>query len=379
MQTFDAVVVGLGGVGAAALYELARRGRRVLGIDRFLPGHDRGSSHGQTRIIRQAYFEHPDYVPLVLAAYDRWKALEQQTGQSLYRQTGLLQVGPADGQVIRGVLESARRHQLPVEILPPEQIARQWPGFVVLPSLVGVVEQRAGFLRVEHCVQAQVNQAIAHGAALCVGQAVTRWQRRGGDLVVETDREKFRAGRLILAAGPWAGQLLRDLHLPLQVRRKPVFWFPPQSEVYRVEQGCPAFLYELPEGIFYGLPQHDLSGVKLAEHSGGAVVDDPTEVDRRQHPDDLQRIDRFRATCLPQLGRQPGRHSVCMYTMTPDEHFVVDRHPDDPHIAFAVGLSGHGFKFTCVLGEALADLALEGKTPLPIDFLGLSRPPLRGA
>lgn len=373
MLHYEAIVLGTGGVGSAALYELARRGVRALGLDRFEPGHDRGSSHGVTRIMRQAYYEHPDYVPLVLLAYRRWAELAERRREALYHEVGLVQVGPPDGEVLPGVLASAQAHGLEVEELSAREIESRWSGFRVHAPLAGVFERRAGYLRVEECVRAHIAEALALGAQLHTGLTVRRWQVTGSSVLVETDRESYAARWLIVAAGAWARELVGDLGLRLEVRRKPVFWYETAGSAYRADRGCPCFLYETAAGIFYGVPEIDAWGVKVAEHTGGAPVADPLAVNRDMDPEERARIEAFLSTCLPQAAGRLTRHTVCMYTMTPDAHFVVDRHPAWPQVVFAAGLSGHGFKFTGVLGEALADLALEGRTSLPIGFLAADR------
>ncbi|HVX59407.1 MAG TPA: N-methyl-L-tryptophan oxidase [Pirellulales bacterium] len=377
MAHFDAIVLGTGGVGSAALYHLAKRGVRALGIDRFPPGHDRGSSHGATRIIRQAYFEHPDYTPLLLRAYELWAELSERCRQLLFQETGLLQVGPPKGEVVSGVVACARQHQLEIEELTGREISARWPGFRVAEASSGVFEKRAGYLAVEACVQAHLSEACKAGAELLTPCTALDWQTSGSGVVVSTDRGEFSAGALIVTAGPWAGQLLNDLGLRLEVRRKPVFWFEAIETAYSAARGCPCFLFELPGGIFYGMPQIDATGVKVAEHTGGAVVADPLQLKREAEGAERRRVEEFLAACLPQVSRRQTRHSVCMYTMSPDGQFIVDRHPSHQGVVFAAGLSGHGFKFTGVLGEALAELALQGETQAPVGFLALSRSGLR--
>jgi sarcosine oxidase len=377
MDHYDAIVLGVGGVGSAALLHLARRGVRALGIERFAPGHDRGSSHGQTRLIRQAYFEHPDYVPLVLRAFDLWRELEAAAGLQLYRQAGLLEIGPPDGEVIRGVRASAAAHGLKIENLSAAEAERRFPGFRVPGDFSAVFEEQAGYLLVERCVVAHANEAVRRGAELRVGETIRSWRPEGTGVIVETDRGKYGAGRLIITAGAWAGQLVGRLGIPLVVLRKALYWFQARGDGYRVERGCPAYYYELARGSYYGIPQIDEAGVKVAEHTGGAVVADPLSVDRGLDPDDQRRVADFVAEFLSDATSECTRHTVCLYTMSPDAHFVVDRHPEHPQVAFAAGLSGHGFKFTPVLGEALCQLALDGKSNLPIGFLSTGRESLR--
>lgn len=373
MPTFDVIVLGCGAAGGGALWHLARRGLSVVGIERFAPPHDRGSSHGRTRMIRQAYFEHPDYVPLVLRAYEQWAELEAAARRTLFRETGLLEIGPPTGHVVPGVLAAARQHNLAVDELSPDDVARRFPGFAVPEGMNGVYERRAGFLRVEDSVRTQLEQAVRAGATLKTDEAAVRWRIEGANVVVETDRGRYEAARLVIAAGAWAGRLLADLGVPLVVRRKPQYWFAPRGEAYGADSGSPAFLYETPDGVFYGFPVVGPEGMKCAEHSGGAVVDDPLQLRRDVDPADLARVERFIAACLPQLTTTLNDHAPCMYTMSPDENFVLDVHPRHPQVSLVAGLSGHGFKFAPVLGEALADLATTGQSSLPIGFLGLRR------
>lgn len=378
----DVIVLGLGGVGSAALMHLARRGVRVLGLDRFPPAHARGSSHGRTRMIRQAYFEHPDYVPLVLRAYELWAELEAATGRKLYEETGLLEIGPSaerGGVVVPGVLASAEQHGLAVDRLSAAECERRFPGFRVPESMVGVFERRAGFLHVEACVQAHLDEAARHGAELRCEEAVRSWRveqaTSGGatHVVVETDRGRYEARRLVISAGAWAGEVLSDLEVPLVVRRKPQYWFAPSTDDYRLDRSAPAFLYETSAGVFYGFPVFGPEGLKCAEHSGGRVLTNPLENPAAIDELDLARVRAFIAAQLPGISTVLNDHAPCMYTMSPDENFLIDRHPRHPEVVFAAGLSGHGFKFTSVLGEALADLALDNTSKLPIDFLRLSR------
>ncbi len=371
-------MLGAGGVGSAALYHLARRGVRALGIDRFAPGHDRGSSHGETRIIRLAYFEHADYVPLLRRAYELWEELAGRCGQRLYHETGLLEVGPPDGVVVPGVLASARRHSLGVESLDPSEAERRFPGFRIPGGMAAVFERRAGYLRVEDCVRAHAEAAVRLGARLATGETVLRWCADGAGVAVETDRGTHRAARLIVAAGAWSGGLLAELGVRLEVRRKTLLWYRTAASQPREENGGPGFFYETPGGLFYGFPEIGGGELKVAEHSGGESVADPLGVDRSLCPSDRRPVEAFLRRYVPGVASGDClRHAVCLYTMSRDEHFIVDRHPGHPQVAFAAGLSGHGFKFTSVLGEILAGVALEGASGLPIGFLSCERPGLR--
>jgi monomeric sarcosine oxidase len=372
-EHYDVIVLGCGGVGSSALWQLAKRGVRGLGIEQFRPAHDRGSSHGQTRIIRQAYFEHPDYVPLALRAYERWQELADESQSWLFELVGLLQIGPAEGAVIPGVLRAAEEHRLWVDSLTAAEIRERFPAFRPDENTVGLFESRAGFLHVERCVAAALDAARRRGAECHFHETVHSWSVRDSHVEVVTDRATYHTDRLIITAGAWAGQLLEGIGLRLQVLRKPQLWYRTTNDAFSVEAGCPTYLFETDDGIFYGFPQLDGYGVKVAEHTGGVPVTDPLKVDREVTPSDRTRVEAFAARYLSGVSRDCSRSSVCMYTMTADAHFVVDRHPKWPQVALAAGLSGHGFKFVPVLGEALVDLATVGSTSLPIEFLGLKR------
>ncbi len=373
MKVYDAIVLGTGGVGSAACWQLARRGASVLGLDRFPPGHDRGSSHGQTRIIRQAYFEHADYVPLLRRAYELWAELEQVSGQRLFEQIGLLQVGPCSGVVLPGVLRAAAQHGLVVEALSADESNRRFPGFQVPADLQAVYEPRAGLLHVEACVRAHCWAAAEQGAELLSGVTVQEWSATNQEVVVRTDRGDFRAKSLVITAGAWSPKLLGADVAKLRVLRKHIYWFATSRPAHQAAAGAPTFLYELPHGVFYGIPAINAAGLKCGEHSGGELVPDPLNDPRLPNDNDQARVVEFVRQFLPGIEPAIKSRSVCFYTMSPDENFLLDRHPQHANVCFAAGLSGHGFKFTGVLGEVLADWTLTERTELPVAFLSLSR------
>lgn len=376
-KQFDCIVLGVGGFGSGALYHLARRGTRVLGIERFGVAHDRGSSHGETRIIRKAYFEHPDYVPLLHRAYELWQELERELRRPLMHRVGLFIAGSPDCESVAGTLHAAALHQLPLERLEPAQARRRFPGYRFHDDFCVVFEPDAGYLEVENCVAAHVAAAVAHGAALRTNETVIDWQSDGRRVSVRTDLGEYSAASLVITAGPWAGQMLgAALSVSgcslLRVVRKPVFWFA-ADETYDISRGNSTFFFETPAGQFYGFPRIDGRTIKMAEHTGGDSVADPLMVDRTHHVADIARVSEFLKEFMPSIEPEPVRQSVCMYTKTPDSHFCIDRHPKWDNVVIGAGFSGHGFKFTTVLGEALADLALTGRTTLPIEFLSARR------
>jgi monomeric sarcosine oxidase len=309
-EHYDCVVLGCGGVGSATLYQLADRGVRVLGLDRFAPPHEHGSSHGETRIFRRAYFEHPDYVPLLQRSYELWQQL-QDDGAELFRQTGLLQVGPSDGQVLPAVLESASRHGLDVEEMSAGDIERRYRGFRVPRDSRGVYEPGAGVLAVEDCVRAFLEKAVGKGATLHAQEPVIGWSIEGEHVVVRTVARTYRAEKLVIAAGAWAAGLVEDLGTTLTVRRKALFWYGTRTPVYRADHGCPAFLFEEADGLFYGFPEFESGGLKVAEHSGGKTVTDPLRVNPELDLEDRRRVENFLDAHLPDVGRPYEKHRVC--------------------------------------------------------------------
>ena len=373
METYDCIVAGVGGAGSAALYHLAGRGGKILGLDRFQPGHDRGSSHGDTRIIRMAYFEHPGYVPLLKRAHHLWDKLEERRGEKLRFETGLLQAGPEGGLIVEGGLRSAREHLLAVEELGAREAEKRFDGFRLGDSMATVYEKEAGYLLVENCVRAHAEEAVNLGARLETGVNILRWREQGDGISVETDQGTFSAANLIITPGAWAPDLLEELGVSLEVRRKHLYWFRCPGKNYRDSSGFPAFVFETGEGLFYGFPSIDGESIKVARHSGGERVEDPLDIRRDLDEEDLGAVRDFLLRHLPGVEGDLTRHEVCFYTCTPDEHFILDRHPDCERVVFAAGLSGHGFKFTSVLGEMLACMASGEEHGLPVDFLAAGR------
>ena len=354
---YDAVVVGTGGIGSAALYHLAARGVRSIGLDRFPTAHNRGSSHGQTRLIRQAYFEHPDYVPLLLRSYQLWRELEKTVGRTLLVENGLLLGGPVQGAVLQGVQRSAAIHNLSIERISPAETTARWPSIRLPQAWEAIYEARAGYLFVEECVRAHIEAAIGAGAHIRHGVTVRSWQSvAGGGVVVRTDGDHYTADRLVLAPGSWAADLLNLPAISLRVLRKSLFWYAAEPAMHTA-QNFPCFAFDDPNGFTYGFPAIDARGVKIAEHTGGKPVHNPLQIDRTIDPAEQQRVEQVLADYLPGKVRKRTSHEVCLYTMSRDSHFLVGPHPDHPCVAIAAGFSGHGFKFASVMGEILADLA----------------------
>lgn len=356
---YDVIVVGLGGMGGAIAYHLARRGRRVLGLDRLAPPHDAGSSHGKSRIIRQAYYEDPAYVPLVLRAYELWEALERDSGETLLVKTGGLMIGAPDSPIVAGSTESARRHGLKYRMLSPEDVGRWFPAFRLEPHEVAVYEEEAGVLFPERAVAAHLRLARAAGAELRLDEPVESWVAGSDSVSVRTPAGRYQAERLVLAAGAWNPRLLGGA-FPLEVERQVSLWFRPAERPEWFEEHLPVFIWDRgPEPALYGLPGLEGEGVKVGLHHGGQVGD-PDRLPRQVTEDDVEPVRRLLARRMPLLDPEPVQASVCLYTNTPDRHFLVGTHPDHPAVVLAAGFSGHGFKFCPAIGEAVADL-IEGK------------------
>ena len=372
-KSYDAIIAGLGAMGSAAAYHLAKMNRRVLGLDRFTPPHAFGSSHGQTRIIREAYFEHPSYVPLVQRAYPLWDELERESGRSLFQKTGGLMIGPPEGTLVRGACSSAEIHHLPYEILAAEEVRRRFPAFQPTDEMVAVWEQRAGILFTERCIEAHLEMARRHGAHLHFEEQVISWQAADNGVTVITNRNRYTAERLLLTAGPWMGKLLADLQLPLTVARQVLLWFEPTTQVQQFSAPqFPIFILEHETNrFFYGFP--DLGhGVKIAIHHEGEPAD-PDHLNREVRADEVEVVRALLRRFMPEAAGRLLANTVCMYTNTPDSHFLIDFHPHQPQVLVASPCSGHGFKFSSAIGQVLAELLTVGKSSFDLSMFAIKR------
>jgi sarcosine oxidase len=370
MVTYDAIVVGLGVAGAASAHQLAREGRRVLALDRFSPPHVHGSSHGGSRIIREAYFEDSGYVPLVRRAYDLWQELERETGDMLLVPTGGVTIGAPDGTLVRGAEHSAVTHAIPHETLSSRDIVRRYPTLRPDADMVGVFEHRAGVLMPEACVRALIGQAAAHGAHVHVDEPVLDWSATSSGVEVRTSRAQYSASALVLAAGPWLPDLLGETRFGLWVERQVMHWFA-RADNASANDRTPITLWEYePGGMFYTIP--DLgAGTKAAFHHAGerGTAD---EIRRDVATGEIEAIERIVARFVPGLAPRVLRSATCLYTNTPNQHFLIDRHPDHPRVVIASACSGHGFKFAPAVGELVAGL-VTGTIASPPPLFSLAR------
>jgi sarcosine oxidase len=345
-------------MGSAAAAHLASRGQRVLGLEQFQPAHDQGSSHGRSRVIRLAYFEHPAYVPLLRRAYDLWRRLERDTGRRLLQITGGLMLGAPDSDVVAGSLRSAREHSLAHELLDAAAIRRRFPPFDPQPGTVGFYESEAGVLFPEEAIRAHLDVAVDHGARVHFDEPVEQWQvTASGTVEVRTTSARYEARRLVIAPGAWASQLFQLPALPLAVEPQTLYWFNPAGgpDPFAADR-FPIYIWDLGDGVqFYGFPADDDGRVKVAFF--------------RTRNGDEPSLRSALAARMPSLASGAlVATASCKYTLTPDHHFVVGRHPHHEQVVIASPCSGHGYKFAAVIGEILADLAIDGGTRHAIDL-----------
>ncbi|MBZ0278227.1 MAG: N-methyl-L-tryptophan oxidase [Anaerolineae bacterium] len=371
---YDVIVIGVGGMGSATVYELAKRGKKVLGLEQFDIPHTMGSSHGFTRIIRMAYFEHPDYIPLLRRAYELWHALERETGQTLLVTTGGLDAGLPESHVFKGSLYSCQVHGLPHEVLTGAEVNRRFPGYQLLPDMQAVFQPDAGFLLPEQCIIGFVQAAQALGAKVHGREPVLAWEPVGEGVQVRTARGTYTADRLVITAGAWAGKLLPQLATAAVPERQVLIWMQPHRPEWFTPRRFPVFILHAEEGIYYGFPVHGIPGFKLGYYHHLKEVVDPDGFDRNAVTEQDEAVLRAAsARYFPAANGPTLSLKTCMFTNSPDEHFILDRHPDYPQVSVAAGFSGHGFKFCSVIGEIMADLATTDSSRHEIGWLRWGR------
>jgi len=369
----DTAVIGLGGMGSAALYHLSRRGIPTLGIDQFSPPHSLGSSHGATRIIRLAYYEDPSYVPLLRRAYELWRDLEEQTGHDLLRITGSLDVSTMDGGIFPRSLASCELHALPHEVLTSADLPRRFPGYRFPDGYLALHQPDGGILDPERCVGAHLEAAIRAGATTHLDERVVAVEPGADTTLIRTTTSEYVAERVVLAAGSWTGELVPRLR-PLAVpERQVVGWFEPTDATIFAPERFPVFNAQVDEGHYYGFPFDASGGVKVGRYHHLDERVDPSTYDRDIHSRDEAVLRQFVARYVPAAAGRMVRAETCLFTNSPDEHFIIDQLSETPPMVVAAGFSGHGFKFCSVVGEILADLLLEGRTRHEVGLLRLSR------
>lgn len=371
MPQYDVIVVGLGAIGSATLRTLARRGVRALGIERYSPGHDRGSSHGETRMIRLGYFEHPSYVPLLRRTYALWRELEAEAGNKLLHITGIAEMGLPGSDVVAGTLAASRLHNLPYEVLSAKQAMARFSAFRLPDDFICVVQPDGGFVAVEAAMAAMVDQAKVAGAEIWSETVVQAVTPAGRGVRIATSRGDLEATSAVVAAGPWIGRIVPDLQL--RVTRQVMTWFEPREPALFELGRFPVFLMRTPHGNHYGFPSVDGSLVKIAKHHHLDETVDAETVDRTVSLRDEAAVRAAVTAHIPAADGPLARAKTCLYTVTPDHDFIIDLLPGAPNVTVASACSGHGFKFAPVLGEILADLATSRRTAHDIGRFRLSR------
>jgi sarcosine oxidase len=365
-MNFDAIVLGVGGMGSATAYHLARRGARVLGLEQFNIGHDLGSSHGVTRIIRLAYAEGSSYVPMLRRAYTLWREIQRVAREQLLFITGGIDAGPEDGAIVQGSLQSCRDHRLRHELLDAGALRRRFPGYRLPAGLVGIYQQDGGFVLSERAIIAHVTAAQALGAEIHGLERVRSWKGERGRVVVRTDRDTYTAKKLVVTAGAWASRVvpyLRRRRLAIPERQVSI-WTQPRRPDHFAVGAFPIFNMEAQEGNgmsrYYGFPVFGATGFKFGKYHHLNEVTDPSTMDRECHPRDEKVLRAAIRRYFPDAAGATLAMKTCLFTNSPDEHFVIGKHPENDRVVIAAGFSGHGFKFASVIGEILADLSLEG-------------------
>ncbi len=375
-KPYDVIVVGLGGMGSATAWQLARRGQRVLGLERFDIPHAMGSSHGVNRIIRLPYYEDPAYVPLLRRAYELWREAEAATGERLLILTGSIDAGPEDGELFQGALTSARMHELPHEVLTGSEVNARFPGYRLPSETRAVFQPEGGFIASERAIVAHCRAAQEAGADLRARERVLGWEARPGaeGVTVTTDRGRYEAARLVLAAGAWMADLAPVLAGRAVPERQVLAWLQPtRPELFTLER-FPVFNLAVEEGRYYGFPVYEIPGFKFGRYHHRDEHCTAEEMRREVDVEDERILRDFSARYFPDGNGATMGLRACMFTNTPDEHFILDLHPEHRQVMLASPCSGHGYKFCSVVGEILADLATgDGATRHGIDFLRMKR------
>lgn len=373
VRPYDVIVLGLGGMGSATLFHLARRGLRVLGLERFDLVHEYGSSHGLTRIIRLAYWEHPTYVALLRRSYELWRELETGSGEQLLYITGSVDAGAPGSSIFQGALKSSELHGLPHQVMDGAELHRRFPGYGLPRTMQCLYQPDGGFLLPERCNVAHVTQALARGAEVHCREPVLEWGTAGGRAWVRTARARYEAGRLVICAGSWASKLVPELAGLAVPERQVVAWLQPIHPEHFDMGAFPVFNLEVEEGRYYGFPSFLVPGFKFGKYHHLGEQVDPDTVDREPQPKDEELLRAFAQRYFPDGAGPTLMLKGCLFTNSPDRHFILDLHPAHPEVAIAAGFSGHGYKFCSVVGEIMADLAQRGETGHDIEFFRLKR------
>jgi len=372
-EDFDVVVMGLGIMGISALYHLSKKKIKVCGIEQYAPGHSKGSSHGETRIIRKAVFEGVDYYPIINRSYEIWKILEKETKKELLSKCGTLIIGDKNSSIIRGTKDVYNKYGLKYNLLNQKKLGNKFSMFSLKNKQVSIFDPEGGFLHAEKCIKAFQDQALKNGVKIFENEKIISWEGSDSEIIVKTDKREFKTKKLIITVGPWAKSEMESLGVKLKIIRKILFWYNIQKPNNYIEGKFPVFLYEEGKNDVYGFPIINKQSMKIAQHFGGHEIDSADEVNRSLSERDEQNLKEIINELIPELKLSISNHSVCMYSMTEDENGIIDRHPKNKNVIIGTGFSGHGFKFSAAFGEILMNLALNKKVPFNIDFLSFKR------
>ena len=372
-QEFDCIVIGVGAMGSSTLYNLAKRGRRVLGLEQFDIPHAEGSSHGVNRIIRLAYYEHPSYVPLLRRAYELWSEIETIAGEQLIYKTGSIDTAPAGHEVFEGSLESCLLHDIPHRVLNHAQINEQFPGYQLPVGHMGILQQDGGFVLSERSIVAYANAAMSEGAEIHAREVVSGWEPDRRGVRVFTDRGEYTAERLVITAGAWTSGLMPILEGLAVPERQVLAWLQPIDGSLYTPEVFPVFNAYFDEGRYYGFPVFGIPGFKVGRYHHLEEIIDLDSTIKTVNGEDEALLRSAVKKYFPKANGTTMTLKTCMFTNTPDEHFIVDSLPGNTQVVVAAGFSGHGFKFASVIGEILSDLAIKGETEHDIDLLKIDR------
>ncbi len=377
---FDVIVVGVGSMGAATCFSLASRGVKVLGLEQFDLVHENGSHAGQSRMVRKAYFEHPDYVPLLEKTYALWSDLEEMAGKKLFHKTGIFYAGPKKNELLEGVKLSAQKYDIPLEHLNEKDCAKRFPSFKLPHDYEYLLEPDAGYVIPEEVVKRYCDLAISKGATILENQRVESWTDVNNTVTLKTRTTTYTAKKIIFTAGGFTQRLLPFLKTRLVTRRQVICWFQPKNPAWFTSEKFPCFLYTTPDlpASFYGFPMlplgngSGLMGIKIGYHAPGDAID-PYELHNFDREKESKMIKEFMSVYIPEGFQTVQTVKSCIYTYSDDGDFILENHREHKNVSLACGFSGHGFKFAPLVGEILADLSLEGKTDNPIAFLSSDR------
>tara|TARA_B100000927_G_scaffold81699_1_gene65474 strand:- start:9301 stop:10566 length:1266 start_codon:yes stop_codon:yes gene_type:complete len=379
-HNFDVIVIGVGSMGSSSCFQLAKKGYKVLGIEQFNLPHDKGSHSGQSRIIRKAYFEHPDYVPLLKKAYKNWDILQNESGQNIYHKTGLLYFGKSNSGLLKSVISSSELYDIPLKKLNHTEILSEYKQFSIPDNFKGLLEPDAGFLTPERAILTHVELALKKGASIHLNEKVIDWIQKDGIIKVKTNKDKYYCKKLIITSGAWSKELIPNLKPKIITTQQLISWVIPKKwdDFTLGKFPCWTIEEEESKGLFYGFPILESGqfgapiGLKIAHHYPGKEIN-PNKVHREIDKNEEKTLTTFLNKFIPNGYSKTHVMKTCLYSNSPDSDFIVDFLDVNKNVIIGSGFSGHGFKFSSVIGEILSDLAINGNTLLPIDFLRLDR------